>query len=367
MLFMETLEFHIEQSEQEENNLQGAESKRDFLHFMDDYLENEPMSLKDCVRLSCPVFFGGFTRRSLTRQICFAIRRSLFCQAFFMVAILANCLYILLSPEFLPGTTEDGVETQESLAEYALGITVTALLGLEMLFGVIAFGFCISKTSYLQNSMFNRLDFICLVVIVLEYAGRHFNFPKMTVRPFFMLRLFKPLAAIKSFNGVKGIILTLMQCGTHLMLIFGMLLTTMAVWTVLALLLYGGSFRRRCVTIQDGVTSIAPGYPFEQWCKVVAFEAHYNYDTEEWIPPDPSDIKRTELFNRYNKQGLLRTTGYYDKQGWSNIFVYPKDPYGRWHTCQREVFLAVSRSSLLCLRHIWCILSSIRECSSSIF
>ena len=138
---------------------------------------------------------------------------------------------------------------------------------------------------------------------------------------------------------------------------------------------FSKSFRRRCVTFDtqipvcasdfstdfnatcnftsdrydmvegsEGVTVKMADYPFEQWCDVVGLEAEYDSAQDEWIPPVSDDPRMIALFEQFKDAGNLEKPGYHDKTGINGmdaIFAYPKDKYGRWHTCQRDVWLKV--------------------------
>jgi hypothetical protein len=73
-------------------------------------------------------------------------------------------------------------------------------------------------------------------------------------------------------------------------------------------------------------------------------EAEYDFTTEQWIRPATSDTKTLNMFDQFKASSKLKVPGYHDKIGSKAadaFWAYPKDPYGRWHTCQRELFLAV--------------------------
>ena len=337
-----------------------------------DEMENEPNSLDECVLVSCPLIFGGFSRRSPIRQQCFEIKKNLWWQSFFLCVVISNSLYIALAPELKQETSEEA--NKQSEGEFWFDVICAGIMGFEVLTGVIAYGFVGSETTYLRNSGFHKLDMICFVVTVLEYVGQHFNMPDMTLRPFRMLRIFKPICKVKSLHGVKSIIVTMSEGAPQLGIIFLFLLLTVAAWTILGMAIFSKSFRKRCVTmdlqvplctsdfstgnfgptcnftfdinhtftVPGGVVAISQSYPFEQWCDIIGFEADYDEVAGDYIPPPTTDIKRSELFEKYKRDDKLEKPGSLDKTGtsWYDSFnAYPKDQYGRWHTCQRNLFL----------------------------
>ena len=335
-------------------------------------VEREPSTMEDSVAISCPLIFGGFSRRSPVRQQCFDIKHNLWWQSFFLGVTVANSLYIAIAPEISEGGVE-ALKNNPSPGEFWFDIICAGVMGFEVLVGIIAYGFVQSKNTYLRNSGFHKLDFICLLATILEYVGTTFNMPDITMRPFRMLRLFKPLVRIKSFSGVKNIITTLSEGSPQLAIIFLFLLLTIAAWTILGMAVYGSSVRFRCVAVdaevpicasnqmngnfgpacnftfdryntvkrEGGEPAISGGYPFERMCDIVGMEAWQGADGK-WLPPTDGDPKKLEMFNFYKKENKLYTQGYYDKTGNayydSIVLAYPKDKYGRWHTCQKKIF-----------------------------
>ena len=337
-------------------------------------VEREPKSIEDAVIISCPLIFGGFSRRSPVRQQCFDIKQNLWWQSFFLSVTVANSLYIAIAPEISEGGVE-ALKNNPSPGEFWFDIICAAVMGFEVLVGIIAYGFVQSKSTYLRNSGFHKLDFACFLATILEYVGSSFNMPDFTMRPFRMLRLFKPLVRIKSFSGVKNIITTLSEGSPQLAIIFLFLLLTIAAWTIFAMALYQTSFRFRCVAVdaqvplcasnqmngnfgptcnftQDrydtveragGDTAVTQGYPFEKMCDVVGMEAAKDANGE-WVAPSDGDQKKLAMFKLYKRTGKLYRQGYYDPTGNAyidSLSAYPKDKYGRWHTCQRDIFITM--------------------------
>ena len=342
-------------------------------------VEREPATLEDAVLNSCHLFFGGFSRRSAIRQQCFEIKKSLWWQSFFLVIIVTNSLYIILAPEFKQQHLEPGqdLKSTRSPGEFWFDLICAAIMGFEVFIGIIAYGFVNSETTYLRNSSFHKLDFACFVFTLLEYFGEYFGMPTVTMRPFRMLRVFKPICKVKSFQGVKSIIIALGEGAPQFGTIVLFLMLTVCAWIILGMAIFSKSYRHRCVTMSAQVplcasdqstgnfgktcnftsdvnrTAASPstnvmstaGYPFEEWCKIVGLEAQYDYVNRQWIPPDPSDKKRTELFLQYKEDVKLYEPGYYSKTGRKTIdafWAYPQDQYGRWHTCQRAPWLELN-------------------------
>lgn len=338
-------------------------------------VEREPKSIEESVAISCPLIFGGFSRRSPVRQQCFDIKQNLWWQSFFLGVTVANSLYIAIAPEISEGGVE-ALKHNPSPGEFWFDIICAAVMGFEVLVGIIAYGFVQSKRTYLRNSGFHKLDFACFIATVLEYVGNTFNMPDFTMRPFRMLRLFKPLVRIKSFSGVKNIITTLSEGSPQLAIIFLFLLLTVAAWTILGMAVYSTSFRFRCVAVDadvplcasnqingnfgptcnftfdrydtvqraGGATAVTAGYPYEQMCDIVGMEAMKDADGEYVAPTDGDQVKLA-LFKYYKAAGKLYRPNYYDKTGsslWDYANAYPKDKYGRWHTCQRAMFITMN-------------------------
>ena len=348
-------------------------------------IDREPATLGDAVVVSCPLFFGGFSRRSAIRQQCFEIKKSLWWQSFFLVVVVINSLFLVIAPELKPVPPPGQVITlkeQRSLGEFYFDLACAVILAFEVITGVIAYGFVQSDTTYLRNSSFHKLDFACLIFTLLEYVGELFDMPDVTFRPFRLLRVFKPITKIKSFHGVRSIIVALSEGAPQFGTIFMFMMLTLVAWVILGMSIYSTSFGFRCVqmegqvplcasdqsndfnatcdftsginrttTVPEGALAISAGYPFETYCKVIGFEAKYDEVLEEYLPPDPNEAhyeKKLELFLIYQKSGRLKEPGYHDKTGGTytdSLFAYPKDVYGRWHTCQRTPFLNLNTSA----------------------
>jgi len=58
-----------------------------------------PKNMKDAVAVSCPLFFGGFSRRSPVRLKCFAICKSPTWDAIFLLVTITSCVIIAVAPE----------------------------------------------------------------------------------------------------------------------------------------------------------------------------------------------------------------------------------------------------------------------------
>ena len=281
-----------------------------------------------------------------------------------MAITVGNSIYIAMAPDIRDA---DGGESEKAYAENLLkaleyfDIGCAIFLGFEVLIGIIAYGFCRTPSTFLRNSGFHQLDFVCIWVTVMEYVASSLGLPNVTLRPFRMLRFFKLICKIQMFGGVTNIIRTLVEGLPQLIIIFGFLLLTLAAWAILCMSMYSTSMRRRCVSrsgdiplcasdfstgfsqtcnmstdvrktvkSEAGSPAIAAGYPFETWCKIVGVEWDED-ENEDWIQPTP--------FNGTYDSYLVRR-GYYDK-GQSYGLTYPKDNLGRYHTCQASAWRAI--------------------------
>jgi hypothetical protein len=238
-------------------------------------------------------------------------------------------------------------------------IFCAVVMGFEILIAVVAYGFCRTRSTYLRSSGFHQLDVACMVVTILEYVAIILGLPDVTLRPFRMLKFFKIICQIEMFQGVKDILTALRACFLQLLTIVLLLFLTLAGWCLLCMALYSKSFRRRCVnadanipvcasdfssgfgqtcdfvtdvnkvvTQARGDTAISSGYPFEQWCKIHGVE----WDKDKngaWKLPLPFDGEYEPVQRGYYDKGL-------NALGFENIFTYPKDSSGRYHTCQAK-------------------------------
>jgi len=316
-------------------------------NFMLHRRSNKPTTLHDAAHLSCPLLFGGFSRNSPIRQVCFTIQGSVYCQTIFMIITAGNSLYIATSPGY---TDEFSIRVS-----WYFDFICACIFGFEVFVGMIAYGAIRGKNSYAQNDSFHTVDLLCLGFVILEYVLLYWElWPELTMRPFRMIRIFKPVTKIKMFEGVKNIIDTLAEGAPQLGIIFGFLFLTIIGWTVLTMTMYGKSMRRRCVTMdmqvpacasdfstgfqstcdfkknfssnmvrqEGGLPVISGGFPFERWCKVLGTE-HDKDANGNWLKPKPL--------------GKLVSKGYHD-WGLSNTRSSWPKTNGVYHSCEADLW-----------------------------
>ena len=306
---------------------------------------SKPKSLQDAIPIACPFLFGGFSRRSPIRQACFMVQNNVYWQALFMTITATNSVYVATAPSY---TDEYSIRVS-----WWFDLVCACIFSFEVLSGLIAYGAFMGKTTYVHNDFFHGVDLMCLFFVILEYALTTWElWPDLTLRPFRMVRIFKPITMSKSFSGIKFIIFTLREGAPQLGIIFGFLFLTIIAWDVLAMTMYGSSSRRQCVTVdtlvpacasdfstgfnatcdfKDGLGSVVQpggalavsgGYPFKTWCKIVATE-HEQDASGKWVEPRPD--------------GTLVTKGYYDYSKSSRRTSWPKYN-GVYHSCQASAW-----------------------------
>ena len=309
---------------------------------------SKPATLDEAVAISCPYLLGGFHRRNPVREFCFHVQTSIYWQALFVIITISNSVYIATAPGYSD-------ELSISVSWY-FDLTCACIFGFEVISGVIAYGACRGKTTYLRNDSFHTIDMLCLAFIVLEYSLASWKmWPNLTFRPFRMIRIIKPLTHISAFRGIKFILLSLTAGMPQISTLFGVLFLTIMGWIVLAMTVYGKSFRRRCVTIDTlvpacasdfstgfnatcnfksgvrldtiaqpgGETAVTDGYPFESGCKIIATE-HERDVNGNWAEPKPA--------------GRLVSKGYYDFGQVTFLTSWPKDANGVYHSCQADLW-----------------------------
>jgi hypothetical protein len=329
--------------EVEPGNSSAALAERHRLHRV---ARKKPATLQDAEPVSCPYLFGGFTRRSQIRQVCFRIHSSVKWEVFFIFMTMANSIYIATAPGY--------TNPVSIMISWYFEFLCACIFCAEVMSGLIAYGAFRGKSSYLQNDSFHRLDFMCFIFVVFEYSIASWDmWPNLTLRPFRMFRLFKVLTKVHIFRGIKFILLTLTDGGPQFGVLFGVLFLTAIGWIILTMTLYGKSMRRRCVTLDTlvpacasdfstnfnatcnfnteasrktafqpgGQVVITGGYPFEKFCSIVATE-HELDSSGKWVEPRPA--------------GRLVTKGYLDYGNVVLLRSWPKDPKGRYHSCQAK-------------------------------
>ena len=319
----------------------------------------KPKTLHEAVPVAIPWVFGGFHRNSAIRNACFYVQNSLHWQTAFVVITVANSLYIATAPGY---TDELSI-----LISWYFDLICAIIFGLEVMSGVIAYGAFQGKTTYLHNDTFHSIDMMCLFFIVTEYGFQYWEmWPALTMRPFRMVRIFKPATKIKMFAGIKNIVTTLRDGSPQLAIIFGFFFLTMIAWDILFMSLYSTSFRRRCVSVEiqvpecasdfstgfnstcdfktkgsatassktvlqpGGIPVISGGYPFESYCKILGTE-HDKDSNGNWIEPKP--------------KGNLVERGYYD-YGKSIVGTSWPKSNGVYHSCQDKEWRNAQKNGL---------------------
>ena len=289
--------------------------------------KSKPKTLDDAVPIACPYLLGGFPRRSPIRHLCFFIQNSVHWQGIFLLITVGNSVYIATAPEY---TDETSI-----LISWYFDLVCACIFGFEVFSGCIAYGAFRGPTTYVQNDAFHAIDLLCLIFIFSEYGLRFWElWPDLTMRPFRMFRIFKPVTKIKLFSGIKLILLSLTEGSSQLSILFGFLVLTIIGGDILTMNVYSTSMRRRCVTVDTlvpacasdfrtgfhatcdfkaraaanvvlrpgGIPVVSGGYPFERRCKI--FETGHDFDASR-----------------------IGTS-------------WPKDPNGLYHSCQADMWRA---------------------------
>jgi hypothetical protein len=313
--------------------------------------KSKPKTLDDAVPIACPYLLGGFHRRSPIRHVCFTIQTNVYWQSTFLLITVANSVYIATAPGY--------ADELSILISWYFDLVCACIFGFEVLSGMIAYGAFQGPTTYVQNDSFHAIDTVCLFFIISEYALRFWDmWPDLTMRPFRMFRLFKPITKIKLFSGIKLILLSLTEGIPQLSILFGFLLLTIIGGDILTMNIYSTSMRRRCVTIDmllpvcasdfstgfnatcdfkkqasanmvltpGGTPVVSGGYPFERRCKIFGTE-HAQDASGNWIEPRPP--------------GDLVPTGRFDFG--ASAVAWPKDSNGVYHSCQADMWRAARR------------------------
>ncbi|EKX35351.1 hypothetical protein GUITHDRAFT_166006 [Guillardia theta CCMP2712] len=322
------------------------------------------LTLEDFVPVSCPYFFGGFNRRSLIRQQCFEIYKSVKWSTFFLMVVLSNSIYIALYPAYID--FRNGSTFARSFQIFD-GLCFAVML-FEALCGIIACGLYSAESTWLRSTDMHKIELFIITVTGVEYLGKLLAYPFLNLRAFRLLRIFRILTKIRALAGVKAIILTLKQplVAPHALVsqglqqlatIFAMLTFLMAAFAIFGNSIYARSYRRRCVTLSrqipacasdsstgwantcdlhnlsatktqaPGQVAIAGGYPFETWCKIYAIAIPAGQPVPENLTyPVIQDAKSIASYNK----------------------KYPRDPYGRYHSCQMSEFDAGKPVTEMC-------------------
>jgi hypothetical protein len=141
-------------------------------------------------------------------------------------------------------------------ASFALDILFASLYLVETLI-LIATGRFISL---MRESIFNRLDFVAMLSIWIQIAGRSngINFTLCSLR---LLRLLHPLTQYGTFSVLDAILHTLNRGWASVGTMLALIAISTLIQGVVGVYAYAGSFRRRCVWADSMEVKIP-----EQWC-----------------------------------------------------------------------------------------------------
>ncbi|CAD8079148.1 unnamed protein product [Paramecium primaurelia] len=122
------------------------------------------------------------------------------------------------------------------------------LYSLEAIFKMLALGLYMKRDSYFRD-FWNVIDFLILVFQYLPYfVNIKFNFNALRT-----IRILRSLDAGQSIPALKVILTSLFQSVYQLKDALIVLVFSYSIFAIVALLLFGGGLKRRCVNLQTGI------------------------------------------------------------------------------------------------------------------
>jgi hypothetical protein len=285
-----------------------------------------PESLEVSVERSCPLLCGGFSRSSKFRRKCFEIYASGMWASVFLVVMVTNSVLIAVTPEF---SGADFVEAHHGspIAFEVVDVISVLMLIFEAVTGIIAIGFCDGPTTWLRCSDFHKLDLFMVMLTVVEGVAIFTGLNSITFRAFRLLRVFRAVTMIKTFMGIKTIIQTLKQGLSQLAIVFLLLVFFMLAFAVFGMAIFQNSFQRRCLTLPRRVPACTSDFT-TGWTQTCDF---HNFSQTIVLTEPAIAVPGGYPYEVFCKILTNTTPGEYDGE-------YPLDPFGRYHTCQLELF-----------------------------
>jgi hypothetical protein len=210
--------------------------------------------IEDFDEVTCSLLCGGFSHKSITRNICFAIYSSQHAKAFFMTVWMANIVFIAVSP---PMNRLSFNQWQTVADLIALGFNAFSVLifFIEVSAGLVALG-----PAWLNVSIYHSIDLFLLFFCVLEVVGSALNVRMPTLRPLRVLRIFQTTSWTKVLKDFDIIILTLEKCRGQIVTIALICAFYFAFFSIIGMAVYQKSFRRACVMVDHPVPSCASDF-----------------------------------------------------------------------------------------------------------
>ena len=306
-----------------------------------------PKDLEDLTPVSCNLLFGGFSRQSPIRIKAFQIYRSTMWSTLFLAVTLANTIYITIVPQFV-GSSSGSRKTagqeisRETLIQFLnyFDFVCVGFLAFEVLIGIIARGFVQSEGCWLRISGYYKLDAAALLVTASEFVLKALLISGVTLRPFRLLRVFRAITRIKMFGGVKAIIHTLKQGSGQIMTVILILFFFATGFSIFGMAIFQNSSSRRCISLELDVPECSSAFA-TGWAGTCNFTERA---VESGTMVQPRGIEMvTGGYPHFSPCKIYYNTsaGQYDAR-------HPLDPYGRYHSCNRDEFRAGGEVKSFC-------------------
>eukprot|EP00292_Cryptomonas_paramecium_P002375 CAMPEP_0113679684 /NCGR_PEP_ID=MMETSP0038_2-20120614/10806_1 /TAXON_ID=2898 /ORGANISM="Cryptomonas paramecium" /LENGTH=1270 /DNA_ID=CAMNT_0000597793 /DNA_START=83 /DNA_END=3891 /DNA_ORIENTATION=- /assembly_acc=CAM_ASM_000170 len=331
-------------------------------------IKHNVRSLDDATEQSLPALLGGFSRESRFRNKCFQIHTSLHWKALFIVVNFANCLVIAAYPEFNRDEfNSEGTSTRRMAFEEqtpsrhllstaptstnsnlatAFEVFCASMMFFEIATSCVAVGLIGHPTSFINSSHFHKLDFLILILTILEYFLLYTQgISYFTFRAFRLLRLLKPLLSMAFFNDVKEILETLAKGATQLFIITSVMVLLLLAFCVMGMAMYQKSLSRRCVKLDFLAPTCSIEAPISNWSSSPLCNFSLGDLFEDVVVAGGQEMVMAGYpFEEYCKIYYNSTPHQYDKR-------YPLDPFGHYHDCGKDLFDAGEPVDSTCIEY----------------
>ena len=228
-------------------------------------------------------------------------------EGFIIVVIALNCITLAQSDS----------TREETNVEKSIDLTFNIIYTVEMTLRIFSLGFIWGKESYLR-SLWNQLDFICVVTAYMEMVGGGASLSGLRA-----FRVLRPLRFVNNIEGLRVIVSAIMSAIPELQDTIIVLFFFFLIFAIGGLNLFMGMLKQRCVGISDGIT-LVDGEGEEIICGSYPCPEGY-YCGKKTLNPNFDVTNFDNIF-----WALLNVFQCITLEGWSDIMVMYQKAFTPW-------------------------------------
>lgn len=174
----------------------------------------------------CEKSYYFFTKSNSFRSFCIKLTKSQQFESAILLIITLNTMQLIWDTY----TISLPSDSSQRRASYALNIFFSMLFAAEFVLKSVSLGLVLDKGSYFRDS-WNRLDFIIVVVSILDFSVTSINLP--IVKIFRLLRTLRPLKLISHNVNMKIVVTALIE---SVFTMANIMVVILLIWLVFAIL-----------------------------------------------------------------------------------------------------------------------------------